>query len=91
MILPIANSLATFKATNPMQRQNKQILFLLSTKRAQKNHTQVKTLNISVKTLPSSESQDKTGKVLKEFRHKYFTKTKGKLKGFIQINIQEAI
>lgn len=43
MILPIANSLATFKTTNPMQRQNKQILFLLSTERAQKNHTQVKT------------------------------------------------
>lgn len=55
-----------------------------------KNHTQVKSLSISVKTLPFPESQDKTGKVLKEFRHKYFTKTKGKRKGLVQINKQEA-
>lgn len=92
LILPNVNSLATFKAANPMQRQNKQILFLFSTNRAQKNHTQVKTLNISVKAFPFSESQDNTdstGKLLKEFRHKYLIKTKGKLKGLIQINIQE--
>lgn len=72
-----------------MQRQNEQTLLLLSTNRAQKNHTQVETLNISMKTFPFSESQDKTGKVLKEFRHKYFTETKGKRKGLIQINTQE--
>lgn len=85
-ILPTANSLAAFKAANPMQRQNRQILFLLSTYRAKKNHRQVKIINISVKTLPFSESQDNTGKVLKEFRQKYFIKTKGKWKSLAQIN-----
>lgn len=60
LILPNTNSLATFKAANLIQRQNKQILFLFSTNRAQKNHTQVKTLNISVKAFPFSESQDNT-------------------------------